>query len=149
MTLKTDVDQLAADAALVHSWAHGTGTVSTEGGALRTPAKLIADKSNEIDIAAQGVLALSTTQAASAAASAAAAQTAKTGAEAAQAGAEAAWTAALAANPDLNPAVRMNPSTIATDTTIPSGYNAYSAGPLTVGEGAVVTVNDNATWSIL
>ena len=63
--------------------------------------------------------------------------------------AQAAWTAALAANPDLNPVVRMNPSTITTDTTIPSYYNAYSAGPVTIGEGVEVTINDNANWTII
>lgn len=63
--------------------------------------------------------------------------------------AQAAWTAAVAADNGLNPAVRMNPSTIASDTTIPSGYNAYSAGPLTIGEGVNVTLNDNSKWSIL
>ena len=67
----------------------------------------------------------------------------------AQEGAEAAWTAALAANPDLNPAVRMNPHTLAADLTIPTGYNAYSAGPLTIGEGVEVTLADNSNWTIL
>jgi hypothetical protein len=94
--------------------------------------------------------AVASSQAASAAATAAkiAAQTAQAEAQVAGASAEAAWTAALAANPDLNPVVRMNPSTITVDTTIPSFYNAYSAGPLTVGEGVEVTVNDDANWTI-
>jgi len=70
-------------------------------------------------------------------------------AQAAAAAAQAAWSAALAANPDLNPAVRMNPSTLHDDLTIPSEYNAISVGPnLTVGEGVEVTVNDNANWTI-
>lgn len=67
----------------------------------------------------------------------------------ARAAAESAWTAALAANPDLDPVVRMNPSTVSSNTTIPSYYNAYSAGPLTVGEGVDITLNDNANWSVL
>jgi hypothetical protein len=62
--------------------------------------------------------------------------------------AQAAWTAALAANPDLNPAFRMNPSTITANQTIPTGYNAVSAGPITVAEGITVTVSDFSTWSI-
>ena len=87
---------------------------------------------------------------ASAATNAATAAAAKTAAETARDESVAAWTAALAANPDLDPAVRMNPSTIQTDTTIPSGYNAYSAGPvLVIGEGVTVTINDNANWSII
>lgn len=70
-------------------------------------------------------------------------------AQAAAVSAQAAWTAALAANPDLDPAVRMNPSTISADLTIPSYYNAYSAGPLTIGVGVSVTLDDNSNWSIL
>ena len=70
-------------------------------------------------------------------------------ASASAAGAVAAWTAALAANPDLNPSVRMNPSTITADLTVASDYNAYSAGPITIGEGVNVTLNDNSNWSIL
>lgn len=84
-----------------------------------------------------------------------AAQAAEINAEAAQAAAEnasdsaaAAWTAALAANPDLNPVVRMNPSTITVDTAIPAGYNAFSAGPLTIRDDIDVTVSDNANWTI-
>lgn len=46
-------------------------------------------------------------------------------------------------------AINMNPSTISAAQTIPSGYNAYSAGPLTIGEGVEITINDNANWSIL
>ena len=63
--------------------------------------------------------------------------------------ANAAWTAALAAYPDLNPAVRMNPTVIYTDLTIPSDYNASSVGPITVGEGVNITLNDDSNWSIL
>ena len=45
MTLKTDIDQLVADAALVHSWANGDAntTVSVNGVPVRSPAKLIGD----------------------------------------------------------------------------------------------------------
>ena len=45
MTLKTDIDQLVADAALVHSWANGDAntTVSFNGVPVRSPAKLIGD----------------------------------------------------------------------------------------------------------
>jgi hypothetical protein len=86
---------------------------------------------------------------ASAASNAATAATAKTQAETARDAADAAWTAALAANPDLNPVIRMNPSVVAQDTTIPSHYNAYSAGPLEIAESTTVTINDHANWSIL
>ena len=51
MLVTDKVNQLATDSNLVHSWVHGTGTVATEGGAVRTPAKLIADKDLDIDAA--------------------------------------------------------------------------------------------------
>jgi hypothetical protein len=86
---------------------------------------------------------------ANAATNAATANTKAIEAAASASDAQAAWTAALAANPDLNPAIRMNPSTIATDTTVPSGYNAYSAGPLTIAESTTVTIQDHAQWSII
>lgn len=70
-------------------------------------------------------------------------------AQAAAAAAQAAWSAALAANPDLNPAVRMNPSTITVDTTIPAGYNAYSAGPITIRDEINFTVEDGANWTVI
>jgi len=63
--------------------------------------------------------------------------------------AQAAWTAALAANPDLNPVIRMNPSVVSENVTIPSHYNAYSAGPLEIADGATVTLDDHSNWSIL
>lgn len=67
----------------------------------------------------------------------------------ARSGAEAAWAAAIAANPDLNPVIRMNPSAINQSLVIPAGYNAYSAGPLEISPGATVEILENATWSIL
>lgn len=63
--------------------------------------------------------------------------------------ANAAWAAALAANPDLNPVFRANPSTIATNTTLPAGYNAYSAGPLAIAEDVSITIEDHAHWTII
>lgn len=151
MTLKTDIDQLAADAAILHDIVHGnsSSTVSTEGGAVKTVAKAVADAEAAIVTGAESYLAQCQDETALAAIQAAAAEVSAGDAETARAGAEAAWTAALAANPDLNPAVRMNPSTIAEDLTIPAGYNAYSAGPIAIGEGVEVTLEDNANWSIL
>ena len=78
-----------------------------------------------------------------------AAEASKVSAAAAASDAEAAWSAALAANPDLNPVVRMNPSRVTVNLTIPSGYNAASAGPLEIAEGVSVTLNDNSHWSIV
>lgn len=41
-----------------------------------------------------------------------------------------------------------SPSSITVNTTIPAGYNAVSAGPVTIAEGVTVTVSDHSTWSI-
>lgn len=60
-----------------------------------------------------------------------------------------AWSAALAANPDLDPIARMNPSVVASDFSVPTGYNAYSAGPLEIKDGVAVTLNDFSEWSVL
>lgn len=45
--------------------------------------------------------------------------------------------------------IQVNPSTLTENMTIASGYNAISGGPLTIGEGVNVTVNDNANWTII
>lgn len=64
MTLKTDIDQLAVDAVLMHQIVHGdaTTTVTTAGGPVRSVAKLIADKDAEINVSAGGILAQSVAQ---------------------------------------------------------------------------------------
>lgn len=68
-------------------------------------------------------------------------------AAAASAAAAAAYaTQALATNPDAP--IRLNPRQITANVTIPSAYNAQSTGPITISEGIIVTVQDNATWSI-
>lgn len=151
MSLKTDIDTLVADAALMHDIVHGGSgaTVSTEGGPVKTVAKAIADAEAAIITGAESYLAQCQDETALATAQAALADADRIAALAAATEAAAAWTAALAANPDLNPAVRMNPSTISVATTIPSYYNAYSAGPLTIGEDVDVTLNDHSNWSIL
>lgn len=56
MLVTDKVNQLATDSNLVHSWAHGTETVTTEGGVVRTPAKLIADKDVEMTAAATAAI---------------------------------------------------------------------------------------------
>lgn len=53
---------------------------------------------------------------------------------------------AQATNPDSP--IRLNPRKITADFTVPSAYNASSAGPLAIADGITVTVQDNATWSI-
>jgi hypothetical protein len=58
MTLISDIEQLAADCALVHSWTQGdSGTSLTMGGVpVRSPAKLIADMASQINAAAPNAL---------------------------------------------------------------------------------------------
>ena len=48
-----------------------------------------------------------------------------------------------------NAQVRFNPSMISADTSIPSGNNAMSVGPITIGENVSVTIGDAASWSIV
>jgi uncharacterized protein (UPF0333 family) len=72
----------------------------------------------------------------------------KIAAQAAATAAQAAWSAALAANPALDPAFRMNPSTITSNQTIPTGYNAVSVGPLTIAENVEITIADGGNWTI-
>jgi hypothetical protein len=103
---------------------------------------------NAVNAAFAAGLATAATNAATAVTQAASATTQAGIASAASSAAQAAWTAALSANPDLNPAIRMNPATVSADTTIPSGYNAYSSGPIVISEGVTVTVQDGGRWSV-
>jgi hypothetical protein len=103
---------------------------------------------NAINAAFAAGLATAASNAATATTQAASATTQAGIASAASSAAQAAWTAALSANPDLNPAIRMNPATVSADTTIPSGYNAYSSGPIVISEGVTVTVQDGGRWSV-
>ena len=43
----------------------------------------------------------------------------------------------------------LNANTISANYTIPVGYNAVAAGPVTVANGIVVTVSDGSTWVIV
>jgi len=43
----------------------------------------------------------------------------------------------------------MNNATINTSYTLPTGYNAVSAGPITVASGVVVTVPSGSTWVVV
>jgi len=64
MTLKTDIDQLAVDALVMHQVIHADAstTVTTAGGPVRSIARLISDKDAEINISASGILAQSVAQ---------------------------------------------------------------------------------------
>ena len=45
--------------------------------------------------------------------------------------------------------IRVNPSTLTENTTITTGYNASSAGPLTIANNVTITIANNATWTII
>ena len=42
-----------------------------------------------------------------------------------------------------------NSRNITSNVTITTTYNAYSAGPITINDGVVVTINDGAYWSVV
>ena len=44
--------------------------------------------------------------------------------------------------------VRINASTLTENVSITTGYNASSAGPLTVANGVTVLIANNSTWTI-
>jgi hypothetical protein len=45
--------------------------------------------------------------------------------------------------------INYNSRNITTNVTITTTYNAYSAGPITINDGIVVTINDGAFWSVV
>ena len=49
---------------------------------------------------------------------------------------------------DTNGIVRINASTLTENCSITTGYNASSAGPLTLANNVTVTVANNSTWTI-
>jgi hypothetical protein len=44
--------------------------------------------------------------------------------------------------------IRINANEITTNTTITTGYNASSAGPLSIANGVTVQISNNSTWTI-
>lgn len=50
---------------------------------------------------------------------------------------------------DLNAIIKLNPQTISTNMSIPSGYNGMTVGPVTVANGITVTIADGSAWSIV
>lgn len=53
---------------------------------------------------------------------------------------------AQATNPDSP--IRINPTRIKADFTLPAGYNGASAGPISIDDGVTVVIGNGATWSI-
>jgi hypothetical protein len=50
---------------------------------------------------------------------------------------------------ELRSPIRLNPQVISENTTIPSGYNGMTAGPVTVADGVTVTIADGSVWSVV
>lgn len=44
--------------------------------------------------------------------------------------------------------IRVNPNVLTENAAITTGYNASSAGPLTIANNVTVTIANNATWTI-
>lgn len=105
------------------------------------------DRTNEVF--ANSLAATQAASTASAAANSAAVLNAASNASAAQLAATQAQvyaSQAQATNPDSP--MRLNPKKISANFTVPGGYNATSAGPITIEDGIAVTVSDHSTWSI-
>ena len=45
--------------------------------------------------------------------------------------------------------IYLNKQTVATSMTIPTGYSAKSAGPITISSGVTVTVSSGSKWAVL
>jgi len=88
-----------------------------------------------------------TTQASNAATSAINASNSAGAAQTAESNAQGYASLAQATNPDSP--IRLNPREIIADFTVASAYNATSTGPITIAPGITVTVQDNATWSVV
>ncbi len=59
------------------------------------------------------------------------------------------WGGAGAVGPGTNDIFWLNGQTITADYTIPNGKNAGTFGPVTVSDGATVTVGDGETWTVV
>ena len=49
---------------------------------------------------------------------------------------------------DYSP-VKLNMQTISYNYSIPSGYNGYTSGPVTIANGITVTIPDGSSWSVI
>lgn len=55
----------------------------------------------------------------------------------------------LQVNGDVSALFFINPTTVSADYTVPSNYNAMSAGPITIDSGVTVTVSSGSTWTVV
>ena len=51
-----------------------------------------------------------------------------------------------AITPGTSGAIYLNSNTVTANTTIPSGYNGFSAGPMVIANGVTVTVATGSNW---
>jgi hypothetical protein len=58
------------------------------------------------------------------------------------------WVIAAAATATI-PSINLNSNVIATDYTMPVGYNGTSAGPITVNSGVTVTIPSGSVWTVV
>jgi hypothetical protein len=68
---------------------------------------------------------------------------------AAEAARDTAESWAIIANPDAGLPMNLNKSGIDANITIPAGYNAVSAGPITINNGVTVTAANGSSWAIV
>ena len=55
----------------------------------------------------------------------------------------------LTVNGDVAGTFFVNPTTVSANYTVPTNYNAMTAGPITVNSGVTVTVPSGSTWTVL
>jgi hypothetical protein len=58
------------------------------------------------------------------------------------------WVQVNGSRDAYNP-IRLNPSTISTNVTIPTGYNGMTAGPITIASGVTVDIASGSTWTVV
>ena len=140
---KTELDQKVADAAEQADLATANGAAQValaaeQAGIATTKASVTTAKAGEATGAAASALAIYGSAAAQQAAVSQAASSAALAASYA--------SQAQAVSPDSP--IRLNTRKVAADFTVPPGYNAASAGPISVADRVTVTVSDHSTWSI-
>jgi hypothetical protein len=164
--------------AWVHGPASGAGsTITTDSGPVRTPAKLIADQDAAINLAAEGVLAAATSYSEAALASLNDFRGRYYGALASNPTLDplgaaltvgdmylhigtnrmrtyaggGAWTAvgSAATGGDSDQVFLETNKNVTTNYTISTGFNAVSAGPVSIDLGVTVTVPVGSVWTIV
>lgn len=58
------------------------------------------------------------------------------------------YWAGLASSTTPNGAIKINPRNISESIGIPAGFNGHSVGPIAINDNVIITIADNAKWSI-